>query len=80
MAPHGPWDDQLALVFDSGTLDEDQVTNLRPHDQELSELRFAPATEAVAALRERLQHKLDAAVKALSDGAPGYLHDGAAIA
>jgi len=80
VAPHGPWDDQLALVFDGGTLNEDQVANLRPHDQELSELRFAPATEALASLRERLQHRLEAALGALSDGAPRYLHDGAAIA
>ncbi|MFE0135831.1 NUDIX domain-containing protein [Streptomyces sp. NPDC059037] len=80
VAPHGPWDDQIALIFDGGTLDADQIAILRPHDQELSELRFTPAAEAMAALRDRLRHRLEAALEALSDGAPRYLHDGAAIA
>ncbi|MFD7459139.1 NUDIX domain-containing protein [Streptomyces sp. NPDC059868] len=28
VAPHGPWDDQLAFIFDGGTLDEEQADRL----------------------------------------------------
>src|SRR3954454_13088814 len=34
VAPHGPWDDQIAFVFDGGTLDQDQADRLRPRDDE----------------------------------------------
>ncbi|GAA3369423.1 NUDIX hydrolase [Streptomyces sannanensis] len=74
--PHGPWDDQLAFIFDAGTLDEDQAAELRPHDEELSEAAFVSVDKARERLRERMRARLDAAVRALDDGRPVYLHDG----
>ncbi|PZT72408.1 MULTISPECIES: NUDIX domain-containing protein [unclassified Streptomyces] len=76
VAPHGPWDDQIAFIFDGGTLD--RVEDLRPHDQELSEARFVPLDQARELVRERMRRRLDAAVAALGQGRPVYLHDGAA--
>ncbi|MEV6439878.1 NUDIX hydrolase [Streptomyces anulatus] len=75
VAPHGPWDDQIAFIFNGGTLDDDQA--LRPHDHELSEARFTPLEEARDLVSERMWRRLDAAVKALNDGRPMYLRDGA---
>jgi hypothetical protein len=31
--PHGPWDDQLAFIFDGGTLSADRSNGLPPADQ-----------------------------------------------
>ncbi|MFC8699623.1 MULTISPECIES: NUDIX hydrolase [Streptomyces] len=76
IAPHGPWDDQIAFIFDGGTLDGSQV--LRPHDQELSEARFVPLDKALELVRDRMRRRLDAAMTALHQGRPLYLHDGAA--
>ncbi|MFE0043169.1 NUDIX domain-containing protein [Streptomyces albireticuli] len=76
VAPHGPWDDQLAFIFDGGVLDEVAVTSLRPHDYELSELRFVRACEAKGLLRERLSRRFEAAVHALAGGGPRYLRNG----
>lgn len=74
VAPHGPWDDQIAFIFHGGTLDDDQA--LRPHDHELSEARFVPLEEARELVSERMRRRLGAAVKALKDGRPMYLRDG----
>lgn len=76
VAPHGPWDDQIAFVFDGGTLDD--VGELRPHDQELSEAAFVPLERARELVRERMRHRLDAAIRALEQKRPLYLRDGAA--
>ncbi|MFE2292581.1 NUDIX domain-containing protein [Streptomyces sp. NPDC059452] len=75
VAPHGPLDDQIAFIFDGGTFCDDEA--LRPHDQELSEARFIPLETARQLVSERMRRRLDAAVKALEDGRPMYLHDGA---
>ncbi|MFJ4409490.1 NUDIX domain-containing protein [Streptomyces sp. NPDC088910] len=40
--PHGPWDDQLAFIFDGGTLTARQTVEIRPHDRELLRLRLCP--------------------------------------
>lgn len=74
VAPHGPWDDQIAFIFNGGTLQADEA--IRPHDQELSEARFVPLEEARELVRERMWRRLDAAVKALEEGRPMYLRDG----
>ncbi|MEV7087754.1 NUDIX hydrolase [Streptomyces sp. NPDC093085] len=76
VAPHGPWDDQIAFIFDGGTLDT--AEDLRPHDEELSEARFVPLNKARELVGTRMRYRLDAAVQALDGGRPVYLHDGAA--
>lgn len=56
--PHGPWDDQLAFIFDGGTLTPVQTAELRPHDNELSELAFIASAEAARYLSVRLARRL----------------------
>lgn len=74
--PHGPWDDQIAFIFDGGTFDASE--ELRPHDEELSEARFVTLDKARELVGARLRNRLVAAVRALEEGRPMYLHDGAA--
>ncbi|MBU6534029.1 NUDIX domain-containing protein [Streptomyces sp. NPDC057245] len=78
VAPHGPWDDQLAFVFDGGTLDEDEdeADRLRPRDDELSEAAFVTAPEAAARLRNRTRRRFEHALHALDAERPLYLRDG----
>ncbi|MEV7770377.1 NUDIX hydrolase [Kitasatospora sp. NPDC086791] len=76
VAPHGPWDDQLAFIFDAGTLSPALAAALRPHDDELSEALFLPALEAAARLRPRQRTRFRAALGALADGRVRYLRDG----
>ncbi|WP_431044241.1 NUDIX domain-containing protein [Streptomyces sp. P1-3] len=75
--PHGPWDDQIAFIFDGGTLTHDQAAAIRPHDEELSELRFTTPAQAGIALEGRLGQRFEAALQAVAKGAPRYLRDGA---
>ncbi|MFD0401442.1 NUDIX domain-containing protein [Kitasatospora sp. NPDC127121] len=77
VAPHGPWDDQIAFIFDAGTLAPALAANVRPHDDELSEALFLPAPEVAARLRARQRTRLQAALHALADGRTRYLRDGA---
>jgi 8-oxo-dGTP pyrophosphatase MutT (NUDIX family) len=74
--PYGPWDDQLSFIFDGGTLDEQAVALLRPHDDELAEIMFVPAEKAARLLRERLSRRFLAAAAQLGAGCPAYLSDG----
>ncbi|WP_406453448.1 NUDIX hydrolase [Streptomyces sp. NBC_00876] len=75
--PHGPWDDQIAFVFDGGILDT--RTALRPRDEELSDAAFVSLDRAHGLLEERLRKRLDAAVEALNHGRPVYLSNGCLI-
>ncbi|MER7412750.1 MULTISPECIES: NUDIX domain-containing protein [Streptomyces] len=76
VAPHGPWDDQLAFVFDGGTLEDEQTGRLRPHDDELSEIAFVTPAEASGRLRDHVRRRFEYALEALVGGRPLYLHDG----
>ncbi|WP_409469700.1 NUDIX domain-containing protein [Streptomyces sp. HC307] len=77
VAPHGPWDDQIAFIFDAGTIGTAEAAALQPHDDELSELAFVTPAEATTRLRNRLARRLRAALEALNgQGGPLYLHDG----
>ncbi|MGD3107757.1 NUDIX domain-containing protein [Streptomyces sp. YGL11-2] len=75
VAPHGPWDDQISFIFDAGTLSEDQAAGIRPHDDELSEVAFLAPERAGELLRSRLRNRFQAALQALANGRPRYLHD-----
>lgn len=74
--PHGPWDDQLAFVFDGGVVGGGE--ELVPYDGELSEARFVEVERARGLVSPRLGRRLVAALGALEEGRPVYLHDGAA--
>ncbi|MEU6097752.1 NUDIX hydrolase [Streptomyces sp. NPDC047079] len=76
VAPHGPWDDQIAFVFDGGVLDRDQADQLRPRDDELSEVAFVTPDEAGVRLVDRMRRRFEQAVRALETGRPLYLRDG----
>jgi len=76
VAPHGPWDDQIAFIFDGGMLPQDQADRLHPRDEELAEVAFVDPEEAHARLGERLQRRFTAAMTALAAERPLYLHDG----
>ncbi|ADI08271.1 NUDIX hydrolase [Streptomyces bingchenggensis BCW-1] len=77
--PHGPWDDQIAFIFDGGTLAPDQAAAIHPHDEELSELRFTAPAHAVGTLPGRLSRRFAAALQAGAEGMPRYLRDGAPL-
>jgi 8-oxo-dGTP pyrophosphatase MutT (NUDIX family) len=77
VAPHGPWDDQIAFIFDGGTLHRDEA--LHPHDEELSEARFVAPDKARELVGDRMRRRLDAAVRALREGRPSYLRDGTTL-
>jgi ADP-ribose pyrophosphatase YjhB (NUDIX family) len=62
--PHGPWDDQLAFIFDGGILSASQRAQLRPCDGELSEAAFISPSEAVQHLDDRLARRFRAALTA----------------
>jgi len=72
--PHGPWDDQLAFLFDGGTVDPTQTAVLRPRDEELSTVAFVSAADAPRRLNARLARRLRAAIQA--ESAATLLHDG----
>ncbi|MEU7115052.1 NUDIX hydrolase [Streptomyces sp. NPDC046182] len=42
VAPHGPWDDQIAFIFNGGILAPDQAARLTPQDDELAEAVLPP--------------------------------------
>lgn len=75
--PHGPWDDQLAFLFDGGTLDPDTALTLRPRDAELSAIRFTDPDEAARLLRPHVWNRARHALDALATGTTAYLHHGA---
>nr|BEK65986.1 NUDIX hydrolase [Kitasatospora purpeofusca] len=77
--PHGPWDDQLAFIFDGGVISVDQANSLLPHDAELIEAAMLAPADARQLLRTRLLPRYDAALAALNDGQPRYLNDGRPI-
>lgn len=80
VAPHGPWDDQLAFVFDGGTLDEAVAASLRPRDEELSEAVFVAPDEVPHRVSDRMRRRFTAALDALATGRPRYLRDGSPVA
>nr|WSX78650.1 NUDIX hydrolase [Streptomyces sp. NBC_00899] len=73
--PHGPWDDQLAFIFDGGSLTTEQAGALRPQDNELALVRLVMPDEAVDMLRGRLLHRFRASLEASAHSAPTFLHD-----
>ncbi|MFB7421407.1 NUDIX domain-containing protein [Streptomyces sp. NPDC056210] len=75
VAPHGPWDDQIAFIFDGGTLTTDN-DQLSPRDGELVTAEFVAPNIARARLGDRIRPRFTAALEAAADGRPRYLHNG----
>ncbi|EFL23634.1 NUDIX hydrolase [Streptomyces himastatinicus ATCC 53653] len=80
VAPHGPWDDQLAFVFDGGMLSADQIRRLHPHDHELSACEFNAPDDALAMLPPRTRRRAAQALGALAGRRPAYLENGEGLA
>jgi 8-oxo-dGTP diphosphatase len=76
IAPHGPWDDLLAFLFDAGTLTSDQTATLSLGDSELAEYRFCTHQQAAHYLRPYVWRRAQAALHALTTGKTCYLHNG----
>ncbi|MEW2575792.1 NUDIX hydrolase [Streptomyces syringium] len=74
--PHGPWDDQLAFVFDGGTLPPEQCAELEPPDHELSACGFFTPDESLRLLPPRTRRRAAQALRTLHGSAPGYLEEG----
>lgn len=76
VAPHGPWDDLLAFVFDGGELARQQIAGLRLRDNELAAFAFCTEQEAQQRLRPYVWRRIAAALGALRTGQTVYLRDG----
>ncbi|RBM16064.1 NUDIX domain-containing protein [Streptomyces sp. PT12] len=74
--PHGPWDDQIVIIFDGGELSPHEVKALRPHDSELSACAFYAPEDAITALRPRIRNRVSQAIEALATGRPRYTESG----
>jgi ADP-ribose pyrophosphatase YjhB (NUDIX family) len=70
---HGPWDDQIAFVFDGGVLAEETIARIEIHDAEIGQWCFRYVAEARAGMREHIWRRLSAAVAAVDAGATTYL-------
>lgn len=73
---HGPWDDQLVLIFDGGELAPEEAAGLAPRDEELSACAFFSPEEAIAALRPRIRRRVAQALEALRTNQVRYLESG----
>lgn len=78
VAPHGPWDDLLAFVFDGGELGQQQIADLRVVDGELTSFEFCARAEAERRLRPYVWRRVTFALDALTAGQVRYLRGGCA--
>ena len=76
IAPHDPWDDLLAFLFDAGTLTSDQTATLSLGDSELTEYQCCTHPQAAHYLRPYVWRRAQAALHALTTGKTSYLHNG----
>ncbi|WP_436760330.1 NUDIX domain-containing protein [Streptosporangium sp. V21-05] len=76
VAPHGPWDDSLMMIFNGGTLTTDQTAALQLADSELAAFEFCTHDQVKARLRPYVWARLSAAVTAADIGTVAYLHNG----
>ncbi|MBS2553417.1 NUDIX hydrolase [Catenulispora sp. NL8] len=80
VSPHGPWDDQLAFIFDAGRLTRGEIAAMRILDGELDAFAFVDEDEAARRLRPYVWARLRAALDALEDRQTRYLRDGQRVA
>lgn len=80
VSPHGPWDDQLAFIFDAGRLTKDEVDSVLILDGELDDFGFFDQDEAARRLRPHVWSRLRAALDATEDLQTRYLRDGQRVA
>lgn len=73
VAPHGPWDDLLAFIFDGGELDDAQTAAMQLLDGELNDAEFCTEAQAQQRLRPYVWTRVAAALEALQTGRAKYL-------
>lgn len=76
VAPHGPWDDLVAFVFDGGVLAERTRAAIRLRDGELRRFRFVTPEVAAGLLRDYVWRRAGVALECAASGATAYLHGG----
>jgi ADP-ribose pyrophosphatase YjhB (NUDIX family) len=79
VAPHGPWDDSLAFIFDGGLVLENAQARIRLTDGELSGYRFVAPDDLGPLLRPYVESRLREALTAAHDGTVRYLHNGRSV-
>ncbi len=79
VAPHGPWDDLLAFIFDGGELSESQIAAIRLLDGELNDATFCTQAQAQERLRPYVWARVAAALDAVETGRPRYMRTEFAI-
>ena len=79
VSPHGPWDDLIVFIFDAGTLTEQQISTLRPVDDELAAAEFCDEQQAAQRLRPYAWQRIEAALHALTTGTTHYLTNGTVV-
>ena len=70
---HGPWDDQIVMVFDGGVMSKAEIAGILISDPELAAWRFATVDDAGAVMRDHIAQRLIAAERALSEGQVRYV-------
>jgi len=76
VAPHGPWDDLLAFVFDGGVLGDEHLSAIRLQEGELRAYDMMAQAEAASRLRDYVLRRVVRAVACRTGGEVAYLHDG----
>jgi 8-oxo-dGTP pyrophosphatase MutT (NUDIX family) len=79
VAPHGPWDDSLAFVFDGGILTGADRDRIRLVDGELNQYRFVPLDDVAGLLRPYVESRVREASVAADGGGLRYLHNGVPV-
>ncbi|KZM70468.1 NUDIX hydrolase [Nocardia terpenica] len=76
VSPHGPWDDSIMFIFDTGTLSAERIDTLEITDHELDAFEFCTAEQAEQRLRTYMWSRVQAALQARETKKVVYLHNG----
>ncbi len=69
----------MKLIFDSGKVTSDQITQLKVTDSELNGFAFYAPNQAQKRLREDVWDRTYAALRARASGQAAYLHRGRSL-
>ncbi len=72
MPTHGVWRDSIQLIFDGGTLNAEQVSEIVPAHDEVSKFEFLGVDAAKLRLRPSMARRVELAYQALLDGEARY--------
>lgn len=75
-APHPTAGDRVLFVFDGGYLDDAEIAAIHLPADELASYEFLPPEQALERLIPRLSRRVEAAVRARTEGGTVYLEHG----